>query len=79
MVSDLKNRHLFRRGATGPRWGMGYRLNRETRPTLLHDGGARSIGEAILRHDGEAAAVRERFEHQSGAQRERLLRIVRAL
>jgi CxxC motif-containing protein (DUF1111 family) len=67
------------RWRTAPLWGIGYRLSRESRPTFLHDGRARSVEEAVLWHDGEAAAVRERFEHLPRTQRERLLRFVAAL
>jgi CxxC motif-containing protein (DUF1111 family) len=67
------------RWRTAPLWGIGYRLSRESRPTFLHDGRARSIEEAVLWHDGEAAVVRERFAHLPRAQREQLLRFVGAL
>jgi len=67
------------RWRTAPLWGIGYRLSRESRPTFLHDGRARSVEEAVLWHDGEAAVVRERFEHLPRAQREQLLRFVAAL
>ena len=64
---------------TAPLWGIGYRMSRETRPTFLHDGRARSVEEAVLWHDGEAAVVRERFEHLPRERREQLLRFVNAL
>jgi CxxC motif-containing protein (DUF1111 family) len=64
---------------TAPLWGMGYRLSRESRPTFLHDGRARSVEEAVLWHDGEAAVVRERFAHLSRQKREQLLMFVEAL
>ena len=67
------------RWRTAPLWGIGYRLSRESRPTFLHDGRARSVEEAVLWHDGEAAVVREQFEHLPRAQREQLLRFVDAL
>jgi CxxC motif-containing protein (DUF1111 family) len=54
-------------------------MSRESRPTFLHDGRARSVEEAVLWHDGEAAVVRERFEHLPRAKREELLRFVGAL
>jgi CxxC motif-containing protein (DUF1111 family) len=46
---------------TAPLWGIGLieTVNGHTR--LLHDGRARSIEEAILWHDGEAAAARDGF------------------
>jgi CxxC motif-containing protein (DUF1111 family) len=67
------------RWRTAPLWGMGYRFSRESRPTFLHDGRARSVEEAVLWHDGEAAVVRERFEHLPRAQREQLLKFVAGL
>jgi CxxC motif-containing protein (DUF1111 family) len=67
------------RWRTAPLWGIGYRLSRESRPTFLHDGRARSVEEAVLWHDGEAAVVRERFVHLPRAQRAQLLRFVEAL
>jgi CxxC motif-containing protein (DUF1111 family) len=67
------------RWRTAPLWGMGYRLSGESKPTFLHDGRARSVEEAVLWHDGEAAGVRERYEHLPRAQREQLLKFVGAL
>lgn len=67
------------RWRTAPLWGMGYRLSREKYPTFLHDGRARSVEEAVLWHDGEAAVVREKFEHLPRARREQLLRFVDTL
>jgi CxxC motif-containing protein (DUF1111 family) len=67
------------RWRTAPLWGIGYRLSRESKPTFLHDGRARSVEEAVLWHDGEAAVVRERFEQLPRARREQLLRFVAAL
>jgi CxxC motif-containing protein (DUF1111 family) len=64
---------------TAPLWGMGYRFSRESKPTFLHDGRARSIEEAVLWHDGEAAGVRDRFMHLPRAQRDQLLKFVGAL
>jgi CxxC motif-containing protein (DUF1111 family) len=61
------------RWRTAPLWGLGYRVSRERQLTLLHDGRARSIEEAILWHDGEAHAAREAFERLSSVQRQALL------
>jgi CxxC motif-containing protein (DUF1111 family) len=76
---DLSGAVHATRWRTAPLWGMGYRLSREKFPTFLHDGRARSVEEAVLWHDGEAAVVRERFEHLARAQREQLLKFVGAL
>ncbi len=59
---------------TAPLWGLGYRLKRESMPTFLHDGRARSVAEAILWHGGEGASARRRFEELDSAQRQALLR-----
>ncbi len=59
---------------TAPLWGLGYRLRRESMPTFLHDGRARSVAEAILWHGGEGASARRRFEELDSAQRQALLR-----
>ncbi|HEY0232892.1 MAG TPA: di-heme oxidoredictase family protein [Dokdonella sp.] len=56
---------------TAPLWGLGHALRRPL--TLLHDGRARSIEEAILWHDGEALQARRRFEASSATDRKRLL------
>jgi CxxC motif-containing protein (DUF1111 family) len=49
------------RWRTAPLWGLGYRMKREGGPTLLHDGRARSLEEAVLWHAGEAARAKRRF------------------
>jgi CxxC motif-containing protein (DUF1111 family) len=58
---------------TPPLWGIGLTqiVNRHTR--FLHDGRARSLEEAILWHDGEAHAARDRFAQLSRTQRAALL------
>jgi CxxC motif-containing protein (DUF1111 family) len=59
---------------TAPLWGVGLT---ETilggKGFYLHDGRARSLEEAILWHDGEAAASREKFESLSMESRERVI------
>lgn len=64
---------------TPPLWGIGLveRVNRHT--TLLHDGRARDVAEAILWHGGEAEAAREAFRGLSRADREALLAFVESL
>jgi CxxC motif-containing protein (DUF1111 family) len=58
---------------TPPLWGIGLTqvVNRHTR--FLHDGRARSLEEAVLWHDGEAHAARERFMRLTRKQRGALL------
>jgi len=58
---DVSGAPVQSRWRTAPLWGMGYRLGRESVPRFLHDGRARTLEEAILWHQGEAAAINERF------------------
>ena len=60
------------RWRTAPLWGLGHAVRRPPY-ALLHDGRARSIEEAVLWHDGEAAPARRRFERSSVIERQRLL------
>ncbi len=69
-VAGVKLRTRWR---TAPLWGLGYRLKRESSPTFLHDGRARSVAEAILWHGGEAIGARRRFERLQASQRQALL------
>lgn len=46
---------------TAPLWGIGMTAQVSGHDTYLHDGRARSLTEAILRHDGEARASRDGF------------------
>jgi len=59
---------------TAPLWGLGYRVHREHVPTFLYDDRARTIEEAILRHDGEARAARRDFEQLTASQPQSLQR-----
>ncbi|MFZ5894902.1 MAG: di-heme oxidoredictase family protein [Myxococcota bacterium] len=58
---------------TPPLWGIGLvqKVNGHTR--LLHDGRARDFKEAILWHDGEGRAARERFVRLPRAERDALI------
>ena len=58
---------------TPPLWGLG-----RTGP-YMHDGRAGTIREAILRHDSEATAARERFRTLDASAQERLLAFLRSL
>lgn len=60
------------RWRTAPLWGLNHVLRSGGAFALLHDGRARSIEEAVLWHDGEAAAARRRFEKLDEPQRKRL-------
>ncbi len=62
---------------TAALWGMGTRLaNGEP---LLHDGGARSLEDAIQRHKNSAAREAERFQRLRERERTRLLKFLRSL
>ena len=52
---------------TAPLWGL------RVRPAFLHDGRARTVGDAIRAHDGEAATSRNRFNAMPVLQRQQLL------
>ena len=71
--SDVAGHKVTSNWRTAPLWGLGYRVSFERFPTFLHDGRARSVEEAILWHDGEAAGARKKFEHLKAAQRKALL------
>jgi CxxC motif-containing protein (DUF1111 family) len=58
---------------TPPLWGLGLVHTVNPRAGFLHDGRAHSIEEAILWHDGEARAARERFVRASRDDRAALL------
>lgn len=58
---------------TPPLWGLGLVQVVNPRAGFLHDGRARSIEEAILWHDGEARAARDRFAASGRADRAALL------
>ena len=69
---DVAGRVDDSRWRTAPLWGLGYALH-GPEPALLHDGRARTVEEAILWHDGEAAEARRRFQRLPAAQRRLLL------
>lgn len=64
---------------TAPLWGLGQRAANGPAVTLLHDGRARSILEAILWHDGEAARARQAAADLSAADRARLIAFLESL
>ncbi len=61
---------------TAPLWGVGLLETVNGHWSLLHDGRARSVEEAILWHAGEAEAVTQRFMELSAADRARVIRFV---
>jgi len=64
---------------TAPLWGIGLiqTVNRHT--FLLHDGRARNVLEAIVWHDGEARASRDRFMNLPKADRDAVLSFLESL
>jgi CxxC motif-containing protein (DUF1111 family) len=64
---------------TAPLWGLGYRIRHQQSATLLHDGRARSVEEAILWHSGEASPARHSFMDLPSRNREALLRWLESL
>jgi CxxC motif-containing protein (DUF1111 family) len=64
---------------TAPLWGLGYRIRYQHSATLLHDGRARSVEEAILWHSGEAARSQHGFLNLLRRRREELLRWLESL
>jgi CxxC motif-containing protein (DUF1111 family) len=65
---------------TTPLWGLGLlaKTNGGT-PYFLHDGRARTIEEAILWHDGEAARSKQQFMQLSQTDRSALLKFLNSL
>lgn len=68
-----------RQWRTPPLWGIGLTRTVSGHESLLHDGRARNVLEAILWHGGEAAAARGRVMQMSRQQREDLLAFIRSL
>jgi CxxC motif-containing protein (DUF1111 family) len=65
---------------TPPLWTIGLTpIVGRGREFYLHDGRARTVSEAILWHDGEAAIARERYRNLPAADRAALERFLRAL
>ncbi|PWC37912.1 di-heme oxidoredictase family protein [Azospirillum sp. TSO35-2] len=64
---------------TTPLWGLNRLAAQDGRLSLLHDGRARSVTEAILWHGGEAAPAKNRFMTLKGEARKRLVRYVLGL
>lgn len=64
---------------TPPLWGLGLSQQINGSTTLLHDGRARSVEEAILWHGGEALRARQTFVNLPAEERKALLRFVQSL
>jgi CxxC motif-containing protein (DUF1111 family) len=64
---------------TAPLWGLGLTKTVNPDAGFLHDGRARTVLEAILWHDGEAAAARQRVIDMTAADRQALLDFLASL
>jgi CxxC motif-containing protein (DUF1111 family) len=64
---------------TAPLWGIGLIQVVNGKATLLHDGRARNITEAILWHGGQAQKSREIFRNLTRTDREALVAFVQSL
>ncbi|MBY0273751.1 thiol oxidoreductase [Candidatus Binatia bacterium] len=60
-------------------WGLGRAVRDPRRTSLLHDGRARDVTEAILWHGGEAQSSRDAFARMSADERSALLRFLESL
>ena len=64
---------------TAPLWGIGLTDTVSGHSRFLHDGRARSLVEAILWHDGEAAAAADAFRSLSASDRAKLIAFLESL
>ena len=64
---------------TPPLWGLGWNRLVSGHESYLHDGRARSLSEAILWHDGEAAAARQSFVNLGRRERRALVAFLESL
>jgi CxxC motif-containing protein (DUF1111 family) len=64
---------------TAPLWGLGLSFTVNGNDSLLHDGRARNLTEAILWHGGEAQPSRDQFSAMPKSDRETLLAFLRSL
>ncbi len=64
---------------TPPLWGIGLVNTVNGHTTLMHDGRARNLEEAVLWHGGEATAARERFKNYSLGLRKSLIVFLESL
>lgn len=64
---------------TPPLWSIGLTAGVSGGEAYLHDGRARTLEEAILWHDGEAAGAKELFRTMSAADRAALVQFLKSL
>lgn len=75
---EVGGKRVRSRWRTAPLWGLGHALHADAAVGLLHDGRARSVEEAVLWHDGEAAISRRQFERLGHLERQQVLNWVMA-
>jgi CxxC motif-containing protein (DUF1111 family) len=78
-LADASAQESAQEWRTAPLWGAGLSENIQGHVSLLHDGRARSVLEAVLWHGGEAAPAQARFTQLSPEDRQALLRFVQSL
>lgn len=64
---------------TAPLWNIGLTSGVSGGEAYLHDGRARTLNEAILWHDGDAAASRLAYQRLSQSSKDALIRFLRSL
>ncbi|CAN5839034.1 di-heme oxidoredictase family protein [soil metagenome] len=64
---------------TPPLWGLGLVPVVNGHSTMMHDGRARNVAEAILWHGGEASKARDAFNKMSVRERDQLVKFVESL
>lgn len=64
---------------TPPLWGIGLIKTVNKHTTLLHDGRARNVEEAILWHGGEAENIKNKFKKLTKTQRNLIIKFVNSL
>ncbi len=74
-----EGRATGREWRTPPLWGLGLTKQVNPNATYLHDGRARTLLEAVLWHDGEAEAARDRIISLAPTDRAALIRFLESL
>ena len=74
-----EGRATGREWRTAPLWGIGMTETVSGHTRFLHDGRARSLLEAVLWHDGEAASSRARVIEMPKADRDALIKFLESL
>ena len=77
MMSDYLSKQDFESSRnkirTAPLWGV------RLRPRLMHDGASLTLRDAILRHQGEATHISQRFEKLKSEDQEAIIDFLKSL